>query len=84
MAFDASLITKDARAVTPSDSGIVSFFGLYVGVAGDVAVMTSAQGPSGTPVVFSAVPAGGIVPVCICKVMATDTTASGIVGLGPT
>ncbi len=83
MAFDAAQITVDALAVTPSDSTLVSFFGFYVGATGDVAVVTSKQGPSGLPVVFTSVPAGQIIPIAICRVMATNTTATHIVGFGP-
>ncbi len=83
MAFDSTQITVDALAVTPSDSAAVSFFGFYVGATGDVAVVTSKQGPQGLPVVFTSVPAGQIIPIAVCKIMATNTTATHIVGFGP-
>lgn len=83
MPFNATLITTDAQAVTPSDDTIVSFFGLYVGATGDVAVMPAAQGPDGTAVTFTAVPGGAIIPLDVCKVMETGTTADNIVGFGP-
>lgn len=84
MAFDAALITRDALAVTKSDSTLVSFFGFYVGGTGDVAVVTSQQGPSGLPVIFKSVPAGQIIPLAVCRIMSTNTTATNIVGFGPT
>lgn len=83
MAFNSTQITADALAVAPSDSVGVSFFGLYIGGAGDVTVKTSRQGPSGNTVTFPAVPAGSILPICVCLVMSTGTTASNIVGFGP-
>ena len=83
MAFNASQITVDALAVTPSDSTAVSFFGFYVGTTGDVAVKTSKQGSGGTAVTFVAVPAGQIIPIAVCRIMSTNTTASNIVGFGP-
>lgn len=70
---------SDAFAVTPSDS--VNFTNgarsLYVGVTGNVAVVT----PAGTVVTFTAVPAGTVLPVEASRVNATGTTATSIVGL---
>lgn len=80
MAYNASQITLDAKAVTPSDSTVVSFFGFYVGITGDVAVVTA----KGTTVTFTAVPAGQIIPVAVSKINLTNTTATDIVGFGPT
>lgn len=69
---------QEAAAVTPNDSTVVDFDGLYVGGAGNVAVVMS-QGS--TPVTFTAVPAGTILPIAVQKVMSTNTTATAIVGL---
>lgn len=70
---------SDAFAVTPSDS--VNFTtaarSLYVGVTGNVTVVT----PAGTVVLFTAVPAGTVLPIEAQRVNATGTAASGIVGL---
>lgn len=79
MAFNATTVTADAFAVTPSDSTVITAFGFYVGVTGNVAVVTS----RGTGVTFTAVPAGEIIPLAISKVMSTGTTATNIVGFGP-
>lgn len=79
MAYNATQMTTDAQAVTPSDSTVVSFFGFYVGVTGDVTVITAA----GTTVTFTAVPAGQIIPLAVSKVKFTGTTAEDIVGFGP-
>ena len=70
-----------AKAITPSDATDLSadeFRGLFVGVAGDVAIE-----PVGdtTPIVFKGLQAGSILPVAFDKVNATDTTATDIVGL---
>jgi hypothetical protein len=83
MSYNSTQITTEALAVTKSDSTKVSFFGLYVGGTGDVTVKTSKQGPGGATVTFPAVPAGSILPICVCMVMSTGTTATNIVGFGP-
>ena len=73
-----------ARSVTKSDSTIVNARALYVGGAGDVAVVpledATSKGGSGTTVTFSAVPAGTILPVSCERVM-NATTATLIVAL---
>lgn len=66
-----------ARAVTPSDSVNINARALYVGVTGNVAVLTS----GGDAVTFTAVPAGGIIPVNCQRVLSTGTTATSIVAL---
>lgn len=71
---------QDAFAVTPSDT--VAFTqqharALYVGVTGDVTLVTL----SGGVVTFTAVPAGSIIPVQCQRVNATATTATNIVGI---
>jgi hypothetical protein len=76
-ATGAVAITKsDTTTYTPQSGGYLS--ALYVGGAGDVAIM-----PVGdtTAVTFSAVPAGTVIPVRCQKVMSTNTTATAIVGL---
>ena len=73
-----------ARAVTKSDSTVVAARALYVGGAGDVAVLMEGDGltgGTGTAVTFSAVPAGTFMPISVNKVMSTDTTATLIVAL---
>lgn len=50
---------------------------LYVGVAGDVAAVQQ----NGVAVLFTAVPAGGVLEVQVRRVNATGTTATGIAGL---
>lgn len=66
----------DYETVTPSDT--VDFTrgrwsrALYVGGTGDVAAVR----PDGTAVIFSAVPAGSILPIRCRRVNATSTTAT--------
>lgn len=66
-------------AVTASDSTVFNppLRGLYVGTTGAVAVTC----PDLSTAVFTAVPAGLIIPVLCSKVLATGTTASTIIGL---
>lgn len=74
-----------AFAVTPSNSTTFDGVGtnktpprsLYVGGAGDVAVTMF----NGDQVVFSAVPAGTILPICVRQVRLTGTTATLIFGM---
>jgi hypothetical protein len=72
-------LASDALAVTPSDTAENNCHGLYIGVGGDVAV----KGVGGTAVTFKNVPAGTILPILVTKVMATNTTATNILGFVP-
>lgn len=67
----------DAKAVTPSDTDTYTpaFRAIWVGTAGNVALVTK----QGTTVTFTNV--SGLLPVACTKVMATNTTASGITGI---
>jgi len=70
---------NDAAAVTPSATATLAQTTrfLYVGASGSLNVVTAA----GTTVAFAAVPAGTTIPVRVNKVLATGTSASGIVAL---
>jgi len=59
----------DAVAITTSATADNSFGSIYVGGAGNVAVVTE----KGTTVTFNAVPVGTIIPVRTSKVLATST-----------
>lgn len=72
----SSMLANNAVAVTPSDSTVVAFNGLYIGVAGDVAV----KGQNGVAVTFKNVPVG-FFPMNVVAVMLTNTTATNILGL---
>lgn len=85
---------RRAIAVTKSDTLDVTdqagdaapcyAMGLYIGVSGDVAVITAGDqtgtGNVGTTVTFKAVPVG-ILNVQVRRVMSTNTTATNMVGL---
>lgn len=66
-----------AAAITPSDSAAQTYRAIYVGGAGNVAVQTT----GGNTVTFTAPPVGTILPVEVQKVMATNTTATLLIGL---
>lgn len=67
----------DAFSVTPSDATVIAFRGLYIGGSGNVAVVTQA----GNTVTFPNMNAGQTYPIMGTKVLATGTTATGIVGM---
>lgn len=75
---DRRLVASDCFAITKSNSTQLPerCCGLYIGTTGDVAVETEAR----ATVTFTAVPAGGILPIAARKVLSTGTTASNIVG----
>ena len=67
-------------AITPSDGTDLQEVvrGIYVGVAGNLAVMLL---DGITTVTFTAVPVGTNLPVRVKRVMATNTTAGGLMGM---
>ena len=69
----------DCVAITPSDSVAISSpcRGVYVGGAGNVAIVT----PAGSVVTFANAVAGSILPVECVRINATNTTATNLVGL---
>lgn len=64
-------------AITPSDSTVVDFNGIYIGGAGNLAVTLY----DGSVVTLTAVIVGTIYPLRVIKVMSTNTTATVLVGL---
>lgn len=66
-----------AVAITPSDTAGNSFSAIYVGGAGNVAVITE----GGNTVTFTAPPVGSIIPIRTQKVLSTGTTATLLIGL---
>jgi hypothetical protein len=68
-----------AFAVTPDDDNdlAVGASALYIGVGGDVAVITSL----GNTVTFVGVGDGAVLPVRVKRILDTGTTATSIVGL---
>lgn len=76
MPIDRAGIASDAFAITPHDTNTQQAKALYVGTAGNVAVVTE----DGTTVTFAAVPAGRDLAVRVLRVLSTGTTAGSIVG----
>jgi hypothetical protein len=70
-----------AVAVTPNDSTVVNFASLYVGGAGNITLEALNASGVAADVLFTAVPAGTILPIHCSKVKSTGTTATAIVGL---
>lgn len=70
----------NAAEVTPHDTNALTATtrGLYIGVSGDVEVITHENGAT---VLFVAVPAGLILPVRVTHVKDNLTTATNIVAL---
>jgi hypothetical protein len=67
-----------AAAVTPNDSTVVNCNAIYVGGAGNISVVLQSDN---TPVTFTAVPVGSILPVAARIIRATGTTATLMVAL---
>ncbi len=81
MAFNATTVTAQCFAIVPSTNGQTRFtaFGFYVGTGGNVNVIDS----HGNTVLFTAVASGTQIAQAICCVRTTNTTASNLVGFGP-
>lgn len=71
-----SAAAKDAFSITKSDVTVIACEALYIGVTGDVAVITVGN----TTITFTNVPVG-VLPIRCTKVLSTGTTASGIIGM---
>lgn len=73
-----------AAAVTKSDTVVFPPSMIYVGGAGNVAVMPADQAGKAVPaaVTFIAPPVGSVLPVMVIQVMSTNTTATSIVRVG--
>jgi hypothetical protein len=71
---------NSAEVVTPSDVTALTkpSRALYVGVTGNVSVEMHG---TGTAIVFTAVPAGSILPIRVTRVNSTGTSATNIVSL---
>lgn len=72
-----SQIPSRADAVTPSDTAETFGVAIYVGGAGNVALLTE----GGQTVTFTAPPVGATIAVRFTKVLATGTTATNLVRL---
>ena len=69
----------DGFAITPSDSTNMAAIcrAIYVGVAGDVVLVTSQS----TVLTFKNCPAGLIIPIAAIRVNNTNTTATNLIGI---
>jgi hypothetical protein len=72
-----SQTARRAKAIVPSDTLPNNFSGIYVGGAGDVAVLMAGDTDS---VVHPNVPAGALLPIQVQKVLVAGTTATLMVG----
>lgn len=68
------MFPEDAAAVTPSDTTTFEPSVVYVGGDGNVKVTTA----QGTDITFNGMYAGGVIPVRVKRVWATDTTATNM------
>lgn len=68
-----------AAAIAPSDAGQLPLTtrAIYVGQGGNLRLRMA----SNDVVTFFAVPAGSLLPLRVAQVLATGTTAAGLVGL---
>lgn len=76
MSIDRNGLASDAFSITPSDSTTQRSGALYTGSGGAIAVKTE----DGTTLTFSSAAAGSILPVKVLQVLATGTTATGLIG----
>lgn len=78
-ANNSSAPAADHFAISPSNSinELSMFRGIYVGVTGDITIVS----PANNAVLYKAVPQGIILPVCGIRVNSTATTASLLVGI---
>ena len=76
MPIDRAGIASDAFAITPSDATTQRANALWVGGAGNVAVKTE----DGTTLTFTGAQAGTTLPVRVMQVLASNTTATNLVG----
>jgi hypothetical protein len=70
---------RNAEVVSKSDTvdlANVSRY-LWIGGTGDVCVITK----GGQTVTLTAVPAGQLIPICVSRVKATNTTATNMIAL---
>lgn len=70
-------------ALTPSDTLVFSppLTGIYVGTSASNQTNIAVTHPNGNVVTYTNVLQGTILPVCASKVMATNTSATGLIGM---
>ena len=83
-ASGAEVPAGKAIEITPADTDLADFTrAIYVGTAGDLAVIMAEESVGGgtTVVTFKAVGAGSILPIRVAQIRSTGTTASDIIAL---
>ena len=75
--LEKSFSFDGSAEITPSDTGIHPYHGLFVGVGGDVAVVKWDNQNQ----IFKNVPSGFTLPISVKRIKATGTTATDIYGL---
>lgn len=70
-------------AITPNNSTDLpgGCKAIYVGGAGNLSVIQISDTGAATPVVFTAVPVGTIIPISVRRVRVTGTTATLLIAL---
>lgn len=70
---------RGAFSISKHDTNELPFVtrGIYVGGAGDMTVVMQ----NGDTVLFAAIPAGSVLPICVKKVKSAGTDATSMVGL---
>lgn len=78
--FGTESPATSAFAITPSDSTNLTQTtrAIYIGSAGNLKVLMLEDS---TPVTFTGLVEGTLLPICVKRVYETDTTASNIIGL---
>lgn len=74
----AGLSARNGAVVTPNDSTDLAQVtrAVYVGTGGDLEVTMAG---TGTAIVIPDVPAGAFLPICVARILSSNTTATGIV-----
>ena len=68
---------QTGAAIVPSDTTLLNVRGIYVGVTGNISLLTA----GGNAITLTAVLAGTILPIETSRINATGTTATSLVGL---
>ena len=68
---------QTGAAIVPSDTALLNIRGIYVGVTGNISLLTY----GGNAITLTGVLAGTILPIETSRINATGTTATSLVGL---
>lgn len=73
--------SRGAAVITKSDTVDQPYKSIWVGGTGDITVLMMGATDTSQTVLFSAVPAGTLLPIQVRRVMSTGTSATLMVGL---